>query len=89
MSKLTPSQSEAWSLMEGYCDVVLATAKDRVAELLNCDVSDVDAELAGIGVECCGECRVWHAQSDCNIDHPDDSTLFVCQSCVEHLGVEI
>lgn len=87
MKQLTPAQSEAWGLMEGYCDVVLAAKKESVAELLNCCESDVDAELAEIGMECCGECRVWHSQSDCDIEHPDDSTLFICQSCADHLGV--
>lgn len=89
MPSLTPAQNEAWRLVEGYCDAGLSATKNRVAELLDCNESDVDTELAALGLERCGECRVWHSQADCAIDHPDDSTLFICQSCAEHLEVDL
>lgn len=88
MQNLTPAQSDAWSLMEGYCDAALASKKDHVADLLDCDPSDVDAALADIGMERCGECGVWHSQSECDIPHPDDASLNICHSCAGHLGVE-
>lgn len=88
MPTLTPAQNEAWSLIEGYCDATLAAKKDRVAELLDCDASDVDAALADLGMERCGECGVWHAQADCNIEHPDRPMDFICHSCAGHLDVE-
>lgn len=86
---MTPAQGEAWRLVEGYCDAGLSAAKGRISELLDCDESDVDAELAALGLERCGECRVWHSQADCNIDHPEDSTLFICHSCARHLERDI
>lgn len=85
---LTSAQVEAWNLIEGYCDAALAGKKERVAELLDCDPSDVDSALADIGMERCGECCVWHAQSDCDITSPDDASLNICNSCAGHLGVE-
>lgn len=58
MNQMNSAQREAWSLMEGFSDVGTAATKERVAELLGCDESDVDAALAGIGMERCGECGI-------------------------------
>lgn len=41
--------------MKHFADVGMAAKKERVAELLDCDDSDVDAVLAGIGMERSGE----------------------------------
>ncbi|MDK6080554.1 hypothetical protein [Massilia varians] len=88
MDQLTQAQCEAWSLMEGFVDVGAAAKKERVAELLDCDESDVDAALASIGMERCGECGIWHAHSDCDIEHPDRPMDNICQACADDLGVE-
>jgi hypothetical protein len=68
---LTQAQRKSSSLMEAFSDVGTAARKELVAELLDCDESDVDAALASIGIERCGECGIWHAHSDCDIEHPD------------------
>lgn len=89
MNQLTQAQREAWSLMEGFTDVGTAAKEERVAELLECDESDVDAAPASIGMEHCGECGIWHAHSDCDIEHPDWPKDNICQACADDLGVEL
>lgn len=88
MDQLTTAQREAWSLIEGFTDVGMAVKKERVAELLHCDESDVDAALASIGMERCGECGIWHAHSDYDIEHPDRPMENICQGCAGDLGIE-
>lgn len=80
------AKRRAWKLVEGYSDVGLAAAKDEVADLLECDPSDVDSALADLGMERCGSCGIWHAQEDCSIEHPEFPMDFICQSCADHLG---
>jgi len=87
MYQLTPAEREAWSLMEGFIDIGMATKKERVAELLDCDESDVDAALASIGMERCGERGIWHAHSDCDIERPKRPMDNICQACADDLGV--
>jgi hypothetical protein len=72
---------------DGLSGKIAQRGKGHVAALLECDESDVDAALAEIGMERCGECGVWYAQSDCDIAHPDRPMDFICHSCVGHLGV--
>lgn len=88
MNQLTTAQREAWSLMEGFTDVGMAAKKERVAELLDCDESDVDAALAAISMERCGECGIWHALTDCDIEHPDQPMDNICRSCADDISVE-
>lgn len=88
MDQFTTAQREAWSFMEGFTDVVMAARKERVAGLLDCDESYVDAALAAIGMERCGECGIWHAQTDCDIEQPDQPMDNICRSCADDLGVE-
>jgi len=86
MDQLTPAQREAWCIVEGFADIGMAARKERVAELLDCDESDVDAALAALGMERCGECGIWHAHADCDIEHPDRPMDYICQACADDLG---
>lgn len=81
----SPAFVRVRSSLIGYSDATLVAQKERLAQELDLDESDLDAVLAEhFQLERCSCCGHWFDQAHCNID--DGAGGFECASCATTPG---